>query len=315
MAQKKTVSNKPKAKAMPRQLESPRYKSFRISKRIRHPKSLPGAWSIMKLALGHVRRYWRPLLGITFVYLLLTLLFVKGIGNSLDVPLLKQTMLDFFKERTSQFSASVAIFGVLAENAVGASTESAVFYQGVILLLCSLALVWALRQTYANIRVTVRDSFYKGMYPLIPFLLVLLVIGLQLLPFLFGNSLFRFMVQGGLAATDIEKVLWGLLFFLLAVLSFYMISSSVFALYIVTLPDMTPMQALRSARELVRYRRWTVMRKLLFLPIVLFVIGAVVTIPLIMFAAFAAAWLFFIMNIVALLIIHSYIYALYRELL
>ncbi len=54
-----------------------------------------------------------------------------------------------------------------------------------------------------------------------------------------------------------------MIFFLLAMLTLIYVKSSLFALYIVTLPDMTPMKALRSARELARYRRWTVLRKIL----------------------------------------------------
>ena len=57
-----------------------------------------------------------------------------------------------------------------------------------------------------------------------------------------------------------------------------------FALYIVTLPDMTPMKALRSARELVRYRRWTVLRKVLFLPLMLLVVAAIIMVPIIILA-------------------------------
>lgn len=93
-----------------------------------------------------------------------------------------------------------------------------------------------------------RDSYYKGMYPLVPFMLVLLVIGLQLIPLVFGNLIYSSVLQNGLAITVIEKVIWLFLFLMLALLSGYMMISSLFSLYIVTLPDMTPLRALRSAR-------------------------------------------------------------------
>ena len=89
------------------------------------------------------------------------------------------------------------------------------------------------------------------MYPLIPFILVLLVCCLQLLPLIIGSSLYSLVVSNGIAVQPIEKFVWALLFASLALLSLYMITSSLFALYISTLPDMTPMKALRSARELV----------------------------------------------------------------
>jgi hypothetical protein len=102
---------------------------------------------------------------------------------------------------------------------------------------------------------------------------------------------------------------------MLALLSLYMVTSSVFALYIVTLPNMTPMRALRSARGLVLGRRWTVLRKLLFLPIALFLLGALIMLPLIWFWAPAATWVFFALSMACLAALHSYMYALYRSLL
>jgi len=105
------------------------------------------------------------------------------------------------------------------------------------------------------------------------------------------------------------------LFALLALLSLYMVSSSVFALYIVTLPDMTPMRALRSARDLVANRRWSVVRKIIIIPIIFLVLAAVIMIPVILFLTPIAPWMMFALFMIAIAIFHSYMYALYRALL
>src|SRR5690606_28518012 len=118
--------------------------------------------------------------------------------------------------------------------------------QMLLLLIASLAIIWALRKTHGDVKVRARDAFYQGMYPLIPFILVLLVIGLQLLPLLLGSSLYSLVTTNGIAVHAIEQTAWLLLFGGLSLLSLYMLSSSLFALYIVTLPNMTPMKALRS---------------------------------------------------------------------
>jgi hypothetical protein len=153
------------------------------------------------------------------------------------------------------------------------------------------------------------------MFPLIPFLLVVLVIGLQLLPLVLGNGLYTIVIAGGIAVTALEQVLWYTIITLLALLSLYMIASSIFALYIVTLPNMTPIKALRSARELVHHRRWTIMRKVIALPIILLTIAAILLVPTIAFAPVLAQWLFFVITIASLPIIHAYMYNLYRSML
>jgi hypothetical protein len=178
-----------------------------------------------------------------------------------------------------------------------------------------LAIIWALRQVLAGSTLRIRDAYYRGMYPLIPFILVLLLVGLQLLPLLIGSSLYSLVITNGIAVHAIEKIFWGLLFAGLALLSFYLISSSLIALYIVTLPDMTPLKALRSARELVRGQRWAVMRKILALPIILIIVAALIMLPIILLLTSLAQWIFFLLTMFAIAAINIYMYSLYRELL
>lgn len=301
-----------------RRIKQPQYKTLHLSKRIQQPKAkLPSSYRLMRESLGVLKRNWKLFGGIVAVYLLLTIMLVKGFGVGSDIGELKDALQEAFQGRTAEIATSLALFSVLLGNASSTASEVAGAYQSLLLVVTSLVLIWALRQTGAakKTSVTVRDAFYKGLYPLVPFLLVLLVIGLQLLPLLTASFLYSIVFGGGLAVTPIEQGLWACLLFMLIVLSLYMITSSVFALYIVTLPDMRPMQALRSARELVRFRRWVIMRKFLFLPSALIVVSALIMVPLIIISPAFAEWLFFVMSMLALAVVHSYMYRLYRELI
>lgn len=303
-------------KSAQRKLASPKYRSFKMAKTIKHPKgSLPKARLLFKASLKHLWAYRKPFVGITLIYLGLTILLVKGLSSSGEIPAIKEGFEDVLRGTTGQIATGVAVFGFLIGSASGVSSEVAGTYQSMLLIIVSLALIWALRQTHAGTKVGVRESFYRGMYPLVPFLAVLLVIGLQSIPLALGSWLFSVTITAGLAVTGVEQFLWISLCLLLALLTIYMVSSSVFALYVATLPDMTPMKALRSTRELVRYRRWTVLRKVLFLPLVVLVLGALVVIPVVLLIAPLAEWVFFVLTMAALAITHSYLYSLYRELL
>ncbi len=278
---------------------------------------MPASWRLFWRALQHLRQYWRVYGGLLLVYGVLNLLLVRGLSSGFNVQQVKTTLGSFLGGGPGGLSNSLAIFGLLVGNSGSASSDVAGVYQSILLIVISLALIWALRQTHLPkpTKFRVREAFYQGMYPLIPFLLLLIIIGLQFIPLLVGGTIYATVIGNGLAATSPEKVLWGMLFFLFGLLTLYMITSSLFALYIVTLPNMTPLKALRSARQLVLYRRWTVLRKLLFLPLILVILAAVFTIPTIMFAASLAEWVFFVFTLVALVLVHSYMYTLYRELL
>src|SRR4051812_3698769 len=243
---------------------------------IRQPVKLPNAWQLTKAAANLLWQHRGLFIGITLSYGLLNLVLVQGLAANTDVQSLKDSLNKVFTGHFSSLASSLGVFAVLVGSAGNGSSQTAGAYQFFLALIVSLAIIWALRQVAAGTSLRVRDTYYKGMYPLVPFVLVLLVVGLQLIPLLVGASLYSLVITNGIAVYFVEKFLWALLYGLLALLSLYMLSSSLFALYIVTLPDMTPLRALRSARELVRFRRWTVLRKILCLPIILLIIAAVV---------------------------------------
>jgi hypothetical protein len=309
----KTLAKKP-APAKPRRLKTPNYQSFKLQKKIKPGPRLPSAFQLFKAALGTIKRHWKLFLGIIAVYAFLNLLLVQGLSSMGGVEENKSVLEGVFSGDTAQILASATLFMQM----LGASTSvspAAGVYQLILTLIVSLALIWTLRHVYADSNIRIRDGFYQGMYPLVPFVLILCVIGLQLLPLILGAVMYSTVVSNSIAVGVLELILWGTAFFVLAVVSLYLVSSSLFALYIVCLPDVEPMQALRSARTLVLNRRWTVMRKVIFLPIALLVLGGLLLVPLIFFFAAAAGWVFFLFSMLTLAIIHSYMYGLYRSLI
>lgn len=314
-----SASGGPKSKtSSSRRIKQSTYRSFRISKKIREPKTpLKGSVRLFAAAIHMLIKRWRLFGGIVLVYLVLTVVLVKGFGVTNNIGELKATILELFHGSTAQVITSLTVFSILLGNVNATASDVAGAYQSMLLIVISLVFIWALRQSLAEKKTapTVRDAFYKGLYPLVPFLLILLVISLQLLPLLFANFLYGVVFTNGLAVTALEQWLWGILLGLLALLTLYMITSSIFALYIVTLPNIRPMQALRSARKLVRYRRWIVMRKVIFLPFAILILAAVVVVPVIIISPGVAEWMFFVLSMCGLAIVHSYLYQLYRELL
>lgn len=298
-----------------RRIKQANYKSFRLQKRIKHPVQLPSAYRLFRQTAATLWSNKKLFGGLTLVYGLLNLVLVQGLTGGTDVSELKSLLGEIFTGNTGQLAAGIGVFAVLIGSAGNASSELAGAYQMFLGLITTLAVIWALRQVLAGNKVRIRDSYYRGMYPLVPFILVLFVIGLQMVPLLIGASLYSIVTTGGIAIYAAEKFIWALLYGLLALLSLYLVTSSLFALYIVTLPDMTPLRALRSARELVRYRRWTVLRKLLALPPVLLVASGFVMVPIIIWLTPLAEWVFFVLTMLSLIITTAYIYHLYRELL
>ncbi len=310
-----TAARKPGAKPARHQLTEPaaprsRFGWFRRPKSDGQQARLPSSVQILITASRLLKQHWQLFLGITLIYGLLNLLLVHGLSNSVDMQSIKTLLA------AGRVDGILTAYALLVTTPTNTASQVSGLYQAILLVIGSLAIIWALRQTMAGtIRLRIRDAFYQGMYPLIPVLVVLLMIGLQLLPLVIGASLYSTVMANGIAAHLIERIVWLVVFLGLGLLSLYLASSSVFGLYIAALPDMTPVKALRSGRKLVRGRYWSVFRKLLFLPLVLVVATAVVVLPVLLASAVLAPIVLFLLSMAMLPFVHAYLYTLYRELL
>lgn len=296
--------------------KKPIYKSFRLHRSIKHTApALPSSFRLAGMSIRLMKASWKQLAVFCIVYVLLTLLFVRGFSSPIDVGNIDDTFSEFLNEDIAGLASGFTTFGLLINSSIQGVSDIGQLYQTMLLVITSLAVIWLFRQQQAGNDVTIKMAFYRGMYPLVPFILVFSVIGLQLLPATIGNFLFTTVVQQGLIVGSLEQTVWILFLLLTVLLSLYMVASSIIALYIVTLPEMTPMRALRQARELVRHRRFMVMRKILMLAIIFLLVLGIVILPLIFFAPTLAEWLFLLITILAVPFAHGYMFSMYRELL
>lgn len=313
MAKKKTNtdSKRKHSQSDKRVLKKQKYKSFKLAKPIKYSGyRIPSSWRLLKMSASFLWKYKKILGGILAIYGVVQFVLVQGVLAS-DFSELKQEV----DESIGGVGSGITLVSYLIGSLGQTNSAESSLYQTILLVIGSLALIWAIRQLMADKSIRIRDAYYKGMYPLIPFILVLLVIGLQIIPAAIGGWLYTVVVSNGIAVSIVEHAFWILIFFIFALMSFYMICSSLFALYIVTLPDMTPLKALRSARGLVLHRRWAVARKLVILLLIFLVSTIVVLLPLIMLAPNLAPITFYIGTIVAMGFGQVYVYSLYRELL
>ncbi|CAN5164743.1 hypothetical protein BH09PAT3_BH09PAT3_3980 [soil metagenome] len=272
------------------------------------PHVIPSVMQLSKQSLGMLRTH-KALFGtIVAIYGLLNIIFVTGLGGSVDVAAIRN-------EYSSQFIGGLSAYTQLISTSTTSSDKATGVYQFLLFILVSLALIWALREVYAKNKIKARDAYYKGMYPLVPCLIVLAVICLQLLPVVIGSSVYQAVVTNGTAKNGAEIITWATVAIALSLVSLYFLASSIFAFYIASLPDMAPRQALRSAKKLVKGRRWMVLRKLLFLPVVLMAVMTILILPLAILIPILAPFGFLLLGPLLIAIAHSYLYTLYRELM
>lgn len=321
MSEQKAKKNKEKIGSLSepttkkRQLKIAKRNKFILRKRVKYEvKPLP---KVRKLLSSTILILWhnkKLLGGILLIYGLVQLIFVKGLIASTQ-NILSNGGTQELVTTWGSLSTTLSVFSRLVNGGGRSVTSEGNLYQSLFILFSSLAIVWALRHIYAKKNVRIRDAYYKGMYPIIPTILVFLVIVLQTLPLFIGLLILQVVNSSGIIASWIEQVFVVLLCVVLALPSLYMICSSIIAVYVVTLPDMTPFRALRSARELVRHRRLQVFWRLMVLVIVSFSFTAFVLISIIFLIPQLAPYVYYVVSILLVGFVNVYLYGLYRELI
>lgn len=276
------------------------------------PRTVSNVWQLFGKAFRLIGEYPGYFIRFGLVCVGLNLLLVHNF--SLDVATLKSQIETLIGANTLATGAGT----FLAVLSAGSSASGAAgVYQYILLIVVSLAFIWSLRQlTSVTVQLPrVKDSFYRGMEPLVPFVLVLTVLGLCTLPFVLGASMYSLVSVNGIAVGWAEQLLWLALSIGLAGVSVWLLARYATAAYIVTLPSVTPIQALRSSAKLTKGYRLHIFRKVVVLSIVLLLLTAALTIPAILLWTPLVQWVVFLCGVVALLFAHVYLYSLYRELL
>lgn len=339
-AAKKTVSLKERLNKAWRRLTQRRqaflrrrpHRSFRVTKRRDYRRSLklPGYFALTKQAWQLMRKHWRIFVGLAAIYAVLGVL-LSGLMSQDTYQQLKDTI-----NEANQGGALGAVMptltlfaGVVTSQLGGSSTGGVASSQQVIGTLIGLYIwlttIWLVRGVTAGKRPKIRDGLYNAGAPVIALSVLVFIALVQLLPAAIAVIIYGAADTSGMLQQTVVLMLAAGATTLIVTLSIYWLTSTLFAMVIITLPGMYPLEAARLASDVVLGRRMRILLRLMWLLVVLAVVWAVVLIPVIIIdSALKAAipalnWLPLVplvaLMLAALSIVASacYIYLFYRK--
>jgi len=283
-------------------------KKKEVNRTVKKIAQLPSSLTLLRESLKFLYRHKKKLLGVVGIFLILYMLVGRiGIGSGIDST----------QQLISDELGDSSIVDRTTRLWLDASESSEVSSIGtfIVLIIGSLAFIWTVRSLEAGKKFKVRDAYYKGMYPLIPFLLIIFLIWLQfLLPTAWG-VLYALAENKALITTFIERGIFFSVWIALTLMAAYWATNSLMAMYAVTLPNIYPMQALRSTKKALKGRRWSVVLKVFVLLVFLIVVSVVGLLGVALLMPVVAVFVFDLLLVLALLFAHVYLFKLYRSLL
>ena len=219
--------------------------------------------------------------------------------------------------------------GLLAVSVVSTATSPRLtdvqqVYAGFIFLFTWLTTVWILRAQLAGQVVKLRDALYNSGSPALSTLMLMIVSMVQLVPVAIAVIGFSAANSTGMLEFGLFSMLFWIIASLLGVISLYWLTSTLMAMVVVTLPGMYPMQALRTAGDMVVGRRIRILLRLAWAGLLIGVGWFLVVVPTILFEGLLHSvkwldWLTITPMVILLLTsastvwLASYIYLLYRK--
>jgi hypothetical protein len=296
----------------------PAYRSFRLSKPIKahEVKPLPSSrrlWKDTWLFLWQHRVKILIFLAIyTFTYISL---IKSGSGFDMDYDVVKEELRNALTGNIGAIISFISLYATLVSSVTQSAGDVANYTQTTILVLFSLAYIWLIRRLHGKKLATIKDAFYRGSTPLIPFLGVLVLLVLEVVPAGLGALLLVTAQNTDAIGRGAQTFAFGLLALLCGILSIYLLAGSILALYIVTLPGTGPIVAVRSSLRLLRIHRWRVLLRIVSFALLLLVSGFFVALPFIIWLPRYAEIAMYIMSCLSFGVFHVYMYKLYRSLL
>jgi hypothetical protein len=265
------------------------HRSFRRTYRRDYARSLalPGYWALA----NEVRK---TLIAHKWTFLLLAALYA-GLSAAL-VGLASQSTYDQLSGMLDETGegimdgawGEVGKAGLLVMSGVlGSLNETPTDVQRIIAailgLMVWLTTVWLLRVIMSGKKPRLRDGLYNAGAPVISTFLVSLFLVVQLLPVALALLALTAASGSGLIDGGVESMVFWVVVALLGVLSLYWLVATFFALIVVTLPGMYPMQAIRTAGDLVIGRRVRIMLRFLWVALLTIVAWFAIMVPIIFF--------------------------------
>ena len=266
------------------------HKSFKRSYREDYKRELevPGIMYHVLKSFKLIFKNWKLFLPLLILMVVLNVIFVGVTSESSYIK--SQNIIN---ETEAQIAGNemgnVAKAGLLLISTVttgglaGESGEVATVFGVLFFLIIWLATIFILRHLFAKHKIKLRDALYNAMTPLISTFVVFVVTLIQCIPIFLLIIAYSAALQTDFLATPFYALVFFVFAALMIVISAYLLSSSLVAFVAVSAPGLYPIEALRTASDLMMGRRIRFILRLVALIIVIILIWAIIMLPLILF--------------------------------
>ena len=245
---------------------------------------LPSLTSQASAAFKMFFKFWKIFLPLLLIFVGLYIFLIGAMSeNTLaDVKAnVEQTNKDVADGKIGTVGkAGLTLLGIISTGGLTTMNDAQVVIAVLLFAIIWLVTIYLARHLLAGHQeIKMRDGFYSALSPLVSTLVVGLIIFLEAIPIMLTIIVFQVALTTEFLSTPFYALLFFMFAALMITLSLYLLSSSFFAIIVVSAPGLYPLTAVRMAKNLIMGRRLRFLIRVFYLVIIVALLYLLLLIP------------------------------------
>ena len=176
--------------------------------------------------------------------------------------------------------AGLTLLGIISTGGLTTMNDAQIVIAVLLFTIIWLVTIYLARHLLAGHQeIKMRDGFYSALSPLVSTLVVGLIIFLEAVPIMLTIIVFQVALTTEFLSTPFYALLFFMFAALMITLSLYLLSSSFFAIIVVSAPGLYPLTAVRMAKNLIMGRRLRFLIRVFYLVIIVALLYLLLLMP------------------------------------
>ena len=245
---------------------------------------LPSLTSQANAAFKMFFKFWKIFLPLLLIFVGLYIFLIGAMSeNTLaDVKAnVEQTNKDVADGKIGTVGkAGLTLLGIISTGGLTTMNDAQVVIAVLLFTIIWLVTIYLARHLLAGHQeIKMRDGFYSALSPLVSTLVVGLIIFLEAVPIMLTIIVFQVALTTEFLSTPFYALLFFMFAALMITLSLYLLSSSFFAIIVVSAPGLYPLTAVRMAKNLIMGRRLRFLIRVFYLVIIVALLYLLLLMP------------------------------------
>ena len=245
---------------------------------------LPSLTSQASAAFKMFFKFWKIFLPLLLIFVGLYIFLIGAMSeNTLaDVKAnVEQTNKDVADGKIGTVGkAGLTLLGIISTGGLTTMNDAQIVIAVLLFAIIWLVTIYLARHLLAGHQeIKMRDGFYSALSPLVSTLVVGLIIFLEAVPIMLTIIVFQVALTTEFLSTPFYALLFFMFAALMITLSLYLLSSSFFAIIVVSAPGLYPLTAVRMAKNLIMGRRLRFLIRVFYLVIIVALLYLLLLMP------------------------------------